>query len=278
MRTAKLIWISCFVAMVWLGQSTAAEFGEAFNPSETSGCCKDDISRRHKMADRLYSQFRPKEAAAELHKILEVDSRNFEALVKLSRAYIDIGDSIPENGGDWKNLKLREYISAEEYARKAVQVDAQSAWGHFWVAAALGSIAMVSPVAKQVELAGEIRSNIERAIALDPRNAPAYHVYGVWHRKLAEIGSASRVMATVLYGQVPAGSLEKSVEYLRKAIDLNPTAIVSRLELARTHAARGEWEAARALLRSIPDLPIRYSDDAKHKKQAALLLAEIRDR
>jgi hypothetical protein len=77
---------------------------------------------------------------------------------------------------------------------------------------------------------------------------------------------------------VPAGSLEKSVEYLRKAIDLNPTAIVSRLELARTHAARGEWEAARGLLQSIPDLPIRYSDDAKHKKQAALLLAEIRDR
>lgn len=269
--------LACLAAAFAAGGMPAAAWGEFPTPGD--GCCRSDIARWHKNADRLYSHFRPKDAIVELRKVLEVDSRNFEALIKLARAYIDIGDMIVENGAGWKDRKLQEYEVAEQYARKAVQVDGQSPWGHFWVAAALGSIAVVSPVAKQVELAGEIRDKVERTIALDPRHGPAYHVYGVWHRKLAEIGGASRMVASVLYGRnVPVGSLDKSVEYLRKAIDLNPTFIVSRLELARTHIAREEWEPARMLLRSIPELPIRFSDDSKHKKQAALLLAEIKDR
>jgi hypothetical protein len=58
-------------------------------------CCRlesPDIARWHINADRLYSQFKPREAVADLSKILQVDSRNFEALVKLARAHIDIGD------------------------------------------------------------------------------------------------------------------------------------------------------------------------------------------
>lgn len=280
MSFARFFFIACLAAALGAASLPAAAPAELPHAEDGgAGCCRGDIARWHKNADRFYSQFRPREAAAELRRILAVDGRNFEALIKLARAYIDIGDMIAESGPDWKERKLKEYGAAEEHARKAAQVDPQNAWGHFWVAAALGSIAMVSPVAKQVELAGEIRDKVERAIALDPRNGPAYHVYGVWHRKLAEIGGASRMIASVLYGQsMPSGSLDKSVEYLRKAVELNPTFIVSRLELARTHISRGEWEPARELLRSISDLPIRFSDDSKHKKQAAVLLAEIKDR
>jgi Tfp pilus assembly protein PilF len=107
----------------------------------------------------------------------------------------------------------------------------------------------------------------------------ANHIYGLWHRKMAEIGGTSRAVASVLYGRsLPQGSLEKSIEFLKKAIALNPTVIVSRLELARSHVAREEWEPARAALRSIPELPIQFSDDAKHKQKAEQLLDEIKDR
>jgi tetratricopeptide (TPR) repeat protein len=245
------------------------------------GCCRRDVdvARWHKNADRLYAQFRPREAAKELQKILEVDGRNLEALIKMARAYIDIGDMIPEAAADWKERKFKDYATAEDYARRAIKVDPRSSWAHFWLAAALGNAAMVSPVARQLELANEIRAHIEKAIALDGKNGLAYHAYGVWHRKVAEIGGASRALASVIYRQsVPTGSLEKSVEYLKRAVELNPTVIVSRLELARSHVARAEWEPARALLRSIPDLPIQFSDDHKHKQQAAQLLTEITDR
>lgn len=245
------------------------------------GCCRHDgadIARWHKNADRLYGQFKPREAVGELLKILQVDGRNFEALIKLARAYIDIGDLIAESGADWQERKLKEYSVAEDYARKAVRVDAYSTWGHFWLAAAVGNIAVVSPVAKQLDLAGEIRDEVEKAIARDPKNGLAYHIYGVWHRKSAETGGTSRMFANVLYGRaVPTGSLEKSIEYLKKAVALNPRVIISRLELARSCIATEEWAQARALLKSIPDLPIQFSDDAEHKEKAAQLLEEIKD-
>jgi len=246
------------------------------------GCCRRegaDIAQLHRSADRLYGQFKPKEAVAELLKILHADSNNFEALVKLARAHIDIGDLMPETDADWQERKLKEYMVAQDYARKALRVDPNSTCSHFWIAAAVGSIAVVSPVSKQVDLSTEIRDAVEKSIALDPQNGSAYHVYGVWHRKVAEIGGASRMFASMLYGKsLPKGSLEKSIEFLKKAVALNPTVIVSRLELARSHAATSDWQAARAMLQSIAPLPVQFSDDAKHKKNAAQLLDEIKDR
>jgi hypothetical protein len=72
--------------------------------------------------------------------------------------------------------------------------------------------------------------------------------------------------------------MEKSIEYLNKAVALNPTVIVSRLELARTYVAVENWSSARSFLTSIAPLPIQFSDDAKHKQKAEQLLAEIKDR
>ncbi|MSP38332.1 MAG: tetratricopeptide repeat protein [Deltaproteobacteria bacterium] len=238
-----------------------------------------DIAQLHKNAERLYFQFKPKEAAADLQKILQADGRNFEALIKLARAHIDIGDMIAESGGNWKERRLKEYRTAEEYARKALKLDPNSSWSYFWVAASVGSVAEMAPVAKQVELAAEIRDAVEKSLALDPKNGAACHLYGVWHRKVAEIGGASRMFASLFFGKsVPQGSLDKSIEYLKKAVALNPTYVASRLDLARSHAAKKEWPAARALLKSIPEIANQYFEDAKHKREAEEFLDEIKER
>jgi tetratricopeptide (TPR) repeat protein len=161
--------LAVLVAAAW--RVYAADPTTAQEPKQP--CCKQDgaeIARLLKNADRLYGQFKPKETVGELHKILRLDGYNFEALVKLARAHIDIGDRIPEDGSDAKEQRLKEYAVAEDYARKAVKVDPASTWGHFWVAASVGNIALVSPISKQVELAGEIREQVEKAIALDPNN------------------------------------------------------------------------------------------------------------
>jgi hypothetical protein len=143
----------------------------------------------------------------------------------------------------------------------------------------LGHVAVLSPVATQVELAGEIRAALDKSLALDARNGFAYHAYGVWHRKISEIGKMSRVFASVLYGRsLPEGSMEQSLEYLKQAIALNPTIIISRLELANTHIAMEDFVAARTMLSSIRNLPVQFSDDAKHKKKAEELLEEIKGR
>lgn len=261
--------------------SAAAEPVTTIQTARPNCCAQADaeIARWQQNADRLYGQFKPEEAVRELEKILALDSHNYQALIKMARAHIDIGDQIAENSNNANERRLKQYAVAEDYARRAVKVDANSTWGHFWIAAALGNTAIYSPIAKQLELAGEIRAEIEKALALDPKNGLAYHAYGVWHRKIAEIGGASRVLASVVYGKsVPTGTIDKSIEYLQKAVELNPTVIVSRLELARSYMAKDEWQGARTLLNSIAGLPIQFSDDAKHKQKAKELLAEIKGR
>jgi tetratricopeptide (TPR) repeat protein len=246
------------------------------------GCCRPEsskISQLHKNVDRLYSQFKAKEAVAELLKILQLDPENFEAHVKLARAHIDIGDMVSESGPDSQERQLKEYRTAEDLARKAITLNPNSTWGYFWAAVSVGNIAVHSPAVTQVELASEIRDLIEKAISLDPQNGFAYHAYGVWHRKMAEIGKTSRMFASVLYGRsLPTGSLEKSIEYLKKALSWNPDVIASRLELARSYVAVENFPQARVLLASIRPLPIQFSDDPKHKQKAQQLLQEINDR
>jgi len=248
------------------------------------GCpeCVNDgspIAQSLQRVDELYASFKTKEAQNELFKILKLDPQNAEALSKMARVYIDFGDMIPEASPDWQEKRLKEYRTAEEYARRAVNANPNSTWGHFYVAAALGNIAALSSVEKQIDFAGEIRAAIEKAISLDPRNGFAYHAYGVWHRKLAEIGKMSRMLASFFYRRsIPQGSLAKSIDYLQKAVSLNPTVVVSRLELARTYVALENWAQARNLLNSVQNLPIQFSDDAQNKQKALQLLEEIRSR
>lgn len=245
-------------------------------------CCKGesaDSAQLLKNAERLYAQFKPKEAAVELLKVLQLDPRDFEATTKLSRAYLDIGDMIPESASEWREKRMKEYRKAEEYARQAITLNPNSTWGYFYVAASLGSIALVSSTSRQIDLAGEIRSALDKALTLDPKNGFAYHVYGIWHRKMAEIGKASRVVASVLFGRSPpSGNLETSIEYLKKAVTLNPHVIASRLELAKSYMAVENWSMARSSLAAVRELPIQFSDDAKHKIRAEQFLEQIKDR
>ena len=281
MMLAKILLKGLMAAVFLFMQPGAARSSDNALAEEKSTCCRHagaDVKQMIKNADRLYAQFKAKEAATELQKVLQVDGQNFEALAKLSRAHIDIGDTIPESAQDWQERRMKEYRTAEDYARKAVNVNPNSTWGYFYVAASLGNMAVLSPVAKQIDMAGEIRAAVERSIALDAQNGFAYHVYGVWHRKMAEIGKASRMLASLVYGRsVPAGSLEKSIEYLKKAVLLHPAVIASRLELAKSYVAAENWRLARNVLSSIRELPVQFSDDAKHKQNAEELLSEIKE-
>ena len=240
---------------------------------------ESETSQLLQMADALYADFKPKEALDVFLKVLDIDPQNDEALTKTARVYIDFGDTIPESTPDFSDKRLEQYLISEQYARKAVKANPAGAWGHFFVAASLGKISMESSVSKQIDLAHEIRAEVDKAIALDPQNGFAYHILGIWNRRLAEIGLMSRLLAqTILWRSVPKGSFEKSEEYLKKALSINPDVINHHLELAKTYVAMGKWNLARRYLRSIENLPIHYSDDQNHKEKARRLLQEIKDR
>lgn len=274
--------LSCFnLALAQVAEAVPNASSNGRGRIECPDCLNNEseISQLLQLADALYADFNPNEALDVLLKALDIDPQNHEALAKTARVYIDFGDMIPESTPDFSDKRLEQYLISEQYARRAVKANPVGTWGHFFVAASLGKISMESSVSKQIDLANEIRAEVEKAIALDPQNGFAYHILGVWNRRLAEIGLMSRFLAQTILGRsVPKGSFEKSEEYLKKALSINPDVINHRLELAKTYVAMGKWNLARRYLRSIEDLPIHYSDDQNHKENARRLLEEIEDR
>src|SRR5690242_17138739 len=125
-------------------------------------CINDgsETSNLLQQADSLYASFKTREALHALGRVLDLEPNNFEALAKSARGHIDLGDLIPDSDPNVKEKKLKEYLVAEEFARKAVKIDPHSTWGHFYVAASLGKIASQSPTSKQIDLAGEIRAEV----------------------------------------------------------------------------------------------------------------------
>jgi len=283
----NLLPVLSFLFLFTSAQRAGAQANDRVSDGSASGrigCpqCKNDgseVARLLQSADALYDRFKPREALKELQNALQMDPQNHEALAKLARVYIEFGDRIAESGPDWREKRLQQYLVAEQYARRAVKADPSSTWGHFYVAASLGKIALQSSVARQLDLAQEIRDAVEKAIALDPENGFAYHIYGIWHRRLAEIGQMSRIAASLfLWRSVPKGSMEKSLEFLKKAISLNPTVISHHLELAKTYLATNKFELARGSLQRAQELPIQFSDDPKNKKETERLLQDIKGR
>jgi tetratricopeptide (TPR) repeat protein len=270
--------------IVFLCALSAAGAWAEQQPMGRLGCphCLNDGSEVAQLllqSDALYVAFKPKEALKALLRVLELEPNHQEALAKAARVYIEFGDIIAETEPGWQEKRFQQYRVAEDYARKAVKADSNNTWGHFYLAASLGKIAAHSSVSKQIDLADEIRSAVEKSIACDPQNGFAYHVYGMWHRRMAEVGKTSRFLASAFLGRsVPQGNLKSSVEYFQKAIGLNPTVISHHLELGKTYIAMGKWDLARAALKSSLVQPVQFSDDPKHKKEAEELLREIKDR
>ena len=251
------------------GQPGAGGNGTAEKPG---GELAETVAR----AAALYQRFKSSEALVEFKKALALAPDDPEVLVWTARTYVDVGDMIPETVADWKKRRLEQYRAAERYARRAVKADPKSTWPHFFLAVALGKVAEFAGVKEQIALAQDVRQATDTAIALDPDNGFAYHVLGVWHRRMAEINRAERLVAQLfLLGSVPKGRLEDSVRYLKKALEYNPDVINHHLELARTYQALDKPELARQHLKRVAELPIRFSDDEMHKRKALQLLQEV---
>lgn len=235
-----------------------------------------EVSENVERAAALYQQFKTREALAELERVLAQDPNNLEALVWSARAYIDLGDTTPEAESGWEEKRKEKYRIAETFASRAVKIDPKSTWAHFYLAVSLAKIASLSSVKEQIALAHEIRTRVDKSIALDPNNGYAYHLLGVWHRRMAEIGSMKRFVALVfMQGSVPKGSMEKAVQFLKKAVSYNPGVITHHLELAKTYKAIGETELAKEHLEKVEMLPIQFSDDGEHKRDAKSMLQEL---
>jgi tetratricopeptide (TPR) repeat protein len=222
-----------------------------------------------KQGDELYARGNDAGALEAYLAAVKADPGRFEALWKASRSLVDNGDLADSAIAGREDRQKKLYQDAAEYARKAIAADPNSTWGYHHLSAALGKYGLTQGKREQVNMAKEVRSLIDKAIELDGTNDLAYHALGRWHRKMAEIGGAARLLGGLLFGGIPKGSFEESEAALKKAAELRPEFVNHHLELGRTYAALEKYKEAVAEFQRCLDLPAATTKDPGYKEEAA---------
>jgi tetratricopeptide (TPR) repeat protein len=241
-------------------------------------CYGQTAADQIKRGDEAYAQFNNQQALEHYLEALKLEPNNYEALWKTSRAYVDIADVIPATDKNVKERQAQMYIDATAYAKKAIAANPNDTWGHFQYVAAYGNRLLLLGNKEQIEGSKQIKTEIDKAIELDPANDLACLALGRWHRRITEIGGAQRFFGNILYGSIPKGSFEESEKWLKKAIELNPNCVNHHLELGMTYKDLKKYDLAAEEFQKAIDLPNTPLKDGVLKSEARHELAKIKNK
>lgn len=221
--------------------------------------------------DAEYAQARLSEARTAYQQAVAADTTNVAALCKLSRSESELGEL--QKGDEQR----RTWSEAVAHARAATKLAPDGAQGHVWLAVALGRQALREGAKTKLALSREIKSEVDRAIQLDPSIGRAWHVRAMWNVKLASLNAFERGMAGMILGGVPPGaSYENAERDLKKAIELEPDYVNHRLEYGRLLRELKRNADARRELEKAVSLPATSSAlDARYQAEARTLLAKL---
>jgi tetratricopeptide (TPR) repeat protein len=157
-----------------------------------------------------------------------------------------------------KQAKLAAYSDGLQWAKRAVAADDNNADAHYARFANQGRIMQLEGAVNPLNLLA-VNRELDRALELNPNHADALAARGGMYRQLP---------------WVLGGNLDKAVDYLSRAIALDPDACGSRIELAETYRDMGHTERSVPLLEKAAEVAAR-----EHKQrqlhQARELLSQL---
>ena len=221
--------------------------------------------------DQHYAQARLPEAARAYAAAVQAAPGQFVALCRASRAESELGEL------QKSDEQRRTRSSAVEHARAAIKAAPDSAAGHVWLAVALGRQALSEGPKTKLALSREIKSEVDRALALDPNVGRAWHVLALWNVKLASLNAFERMAANVVLGGVPKGATNENAEIaFHRAITLEPAYVNHHLEYGRLlHDLHRDADARRELEKAVSLPPTSDALDARYQGEARALLSKL---
>jgi hypothetical protein len=187
---------------------------------------------------------------------------DFDVAWKLARAGYWLGTQAPEAQ---RRSALERGVAAGE---GAVRLKPDRPEGHFWLAANMGALAQSFGLSQGLKYRSRVKSELERAIAIDPlwAQASAETALGQWYMKVPR-----------LFG----GSRSKAEEQFRRVLDRFPHSKNALLFLAELMIANDRPAEARRLLERLIDTPIEPEwapEDRDLKRKAAARLESMKQR
>lgn len=194
---------------------------------------------------------------------------NYEPLMKMARAYIDVG----EEGATGKPESL--FVTGLRFADTLRQKYPDSSQSYFLTSVAAGNLCLIRKGARRVRLIRMVEHNAAKAIELAPDFAPAYIVLGIYYREVAIANPILKMLARLLLGGIPDGTLKESEQTLQKALALSPDNIFALFELARTDLLLGKKNEAIVHLKRSRNSKPAWHEDEKLKQKSEQLLQSL---
>lgn len=230
---------------------------------------RDGVTR----ADEYHAALDPAAALESLRGALASDSTRYDALWRAARETVNLGmlTDDEEQARAW-------YEASVEYAERAVRQSPDSAQGYQWLSIALGRAALAVGPRKRVDYAVAVRENALRAVEIDSTAAGAWNVLGEWHAEIKRLNGLTRFAAQRLLGADTFGlaSWSEAERLLKRAIELEPEAVIHRLALARVYVDLERRAEAREQLNRAIELPTVQPTDDQSRREAEELLRDLR--
>lgn len=186
---------------------------------------------------------------------LKSSPQNVFVLVKLAKAKTYFAESL--SGSEAEQI----YTEAAEHARSAIGLAPDNPDTHMELARALGRLAQFKGVLQSLGLAGEVKSSLEKAIALKPDHAAALHALALWHLEVPWIAGGRTGQVRPLF---------------EKAIEAEPNEIVHYVDYAEALIRLGDKDAAKVQLEKALGLTVTTYRDQQDQTQAQQMLDELK--
>lgn len=220
-----------------------------------------------KEADRLEVLPDEKAALIKFKEALKLQPTSLYALAKCSELCCRVG-------GREKNTKLRDeyYATAQVYAKTALRFYPNSDEANVAMAFSIAKTLMLKSGREKITAVKELKGYGDKAVTQNSRNFKAWHVLGKWNYEVSNLNAFERAAVKIIYGGLPAASLNNSIMYYEKAKSLAPNFTLNYLELAKAYNKNDETAKAITQLNYLLAIKNQTEDDPRIKEEARYLI------
>ena len=178
-------------------------------------------------------------AQVPLEQLYNKYPQNTDVLLRLSITHHYLSESAMKKSLDKKNA-----LKAFEYIEKAFNIEPDNPDILKWYVITLGKTVEEDTIRNQIEQSKNIKNIALKVIDLLPDDEFCYSIMGQWHYKLADLGRASRRIASILFSEPPKGSFEEAQYFFEKSLERNSDYIGTYYWLGKTYLKLNQEQKA----------------------------------
>ncbi|MEO0091244.1 MAG: hypothetical protein ABIK61_00835 [candidate division WOR-3 bacterium] len=169
-----------------------------------------------------------------LANLTKREPNNLVANYKLSQIYFTIGDHVSN-----KSEKIKYFDLGLSYAKKALAIDSNSVWAHFWYLANLGALTQLKGVFSALAEVSEVKNEIETVLRFDSNNVWALNAQANFYYELPK---------------VLGGNVDRSVEILNRALAIDSNYSTLYVSIAKAYIKKRNFSQAKFYLNKLLSL------------------------